>query len=112
MKQGDLRLGTTYQQATIPIGDPTGYSAVHEAVMTAFAPANVTGFLRSLDRNGVRVREFESVLERGLLGEQTQREYSRLGDGDQGQIREFYLASLEQVAPELRGRFFKLYAYY
>ena len=33
-------------------------------------------------------------------------------NGDQGQIREFYLASLERVAPELRTEFFKLYAYY
>jgi hypothetical protein len=35
-----------------------------------------------------------------------------LGNADQGQIREFYLASLEKVAPEVRQRFFKLYAYY
>jgi len=36
----------------------------------------------------------------------------KLGNADQGQIREFYLASLERVTPELRQKFFKLYAYY
>ena len=41
----------------------------------------------------------------------TAAEYGSLTNGDQGQIREFYLASLEQVSPELRSRFFKLYAY-
>ena len=38
--------------------------------------------------------------------------YQQLGNADQGQIREFYLASLERVPPELRQKFFKLYAYY
>jgi hypothetical protein len=47
-----------------------------------------------------------------LLGQATIAEYGRLGNSDQGQIREFYLASLERVAPELRQKFFKLYAYY
>ena len=47
---------------------------------------------------------------KGILGAET--EYGRLGIGDQGLIREFYLASREQVAPELRAKFFKLYAYY
>jgi hypothetical protein len=52
------------------------------------------------------------VLLKGILGAPTAGEYGRLGNGDQGQIREFYLASLEKVAPDLRTQFFKLYAYY
>jgi hypothetical protein len=47
-----------------------------------------------------------------MLGAAAAAQYNRLGNGDQGQIREFYLASLEEVAPELRTKFFKLYAYY
>ena len=39
-------------------------------------------------------------------------QYRKLSPSDQGQIRELYLASLEQVALPLRDRFFKLYAYY
>ena len=57
-------------------------------------------------------RDFEDVLRKGNLGASAAAEYSRLGNADQGQIRELYLASLERVAPELREKFFKLYAYY
>ena len=52
------------------------------------------------------------MLKAGKLGANTQAEYDRLTDGDQGQIREFYLASLEQVEVPLRDKYFKLYAYY
>ncbi len=72
----------------------------------------VPDFLRSLDRSSLRIRDFEIVLGKGLLGTSSAGDYSRLCNADQGQIREFYLASLEHVAPELRNRFFKLYAYY
>ena len=68
-------------------------------------------FLKSLERAGLRIRDFESSSQ-GQAGSSTEAEYDRLGNGDQGQIRELYLASLEQVAPELREKFFKLYAYY
>ena len=40
------------------------------------------------------------------------RKRHKLDNSDQGQIRELYLASLERVAPELREKFFRLYAYY
>jgi hypothetical protein len=38
--------------------------------------------------------------------------YKKLGNADQGQIREFYLASVEKVDPALRAKYLKLYAYY
>ncbi len=82
------------------------------AIESAFSSSRVSEFLKSLERNGVRIRHFEQVLDKGLLGSNTRGEYARLGNADQGQIREFYLASLERVSLELRNRFFKLYAYY
>ena len=102
----------TYQQAAIPVVDPATFGAVRERVSNAFAASQVNEFMRSLERASMRIREFEAVLEKGLLGGETAAAYSQLTDGDQGQIRELYLASLEQVAPELRSRYFKLYAYY
>ncbi len=72
----------------------------------------MVGFLRSLERSGLRIRDFETVLRKKMLGDQAVAEYTQLGNADQGQIREFYLASLEQVEPALRQKFFKLYAYY
>ena len=105
-------MSTMYQQAAIAIGDPKLYEAVHGSIAQAFSTDKAADFLRSVDRASVRVREFELVLGRGLLGQTTERDYGQLGPGDQGQIREFYLHSLERVAPELRQRFFRLYAYY
>jgi len=105
-------LGTTYQQAAIPIGDPDTFTAVRDAVTAALSAPRVSEFLNSLGRSSMRVRDFEAVLGKGLLGASTAASYHRLSASDQGQIRELYLASLEQVAPDLRDRFFKLYAYY
>jgi hypothetical protein len=100
------------EQPVLPIANPAAFSAVKAAIETSFSTGRVRGFLESLDRQRVRIREFESVLSKGLLGSNTAGEYEQLPDGDQGQIREFYLASLEKVAPELRQRFFRLYSYY
>jgi hypothetical protein len=100
------------EQGAIPVTDPQRYDAVQSAIETAFSAAKVRDFLKSIERAGLRIRDFELVLGKGILGAPTAGEYNRLGNGDQGLIREFYLASLEKVAPELRAKYFKLYAYY
>jgi len=105
-------LSTLNEQPILPIAEPVAFGAVKTAIEAAFSTGKVPDFLRSLDRQGVRIRDFENVLRKGLLGKQSAGEYASLPDGDQGQIRELYLASLERVAPELRQRFFRLYAYY
>ena len=107
-----LRLGTTYQQAVLTVEDPFTFTTVRSAVERAFSTAGVAEFLRAIDRANLRIREFEPVLARGLLGREIADLYARLGNADQGQIRELYLASLERVNLDLRDRFFKLYAYY
>ncbi|MDP9039925.1 MAG: hypothetical protein M3O02_11760 [Acidobacteriota bacterium] len=68
--------------------------------------------MRGTQRAGLRIRDFESVLRKSLLGTAAAADYTRMNDSDQGQIRELYLATLEKVSPELRSEFFKLYAYY
>jgi len=105
-------LGTTYQQAVLPVDDSVAFGAVRDAIANSFAAPRVADFLKSLDRSALRVRDFEAVLSKGMLGASAAGEYARLSNGDRGQIREFYLASLEKIDPELRNRFFKLYAYY
>jgi hypothetical protein len=105
-------LSALHEQAVIPVADPQAFGAVKSAIETAFSPDKVNDFLRSIQRAGLRIRDFELVLRKGLLGATTTGDYDRLGNGDQGQIREFYLASLEKVAPELRAKFLKLYSYY
>jgi hypothetical protein len=105
-------LSSMYQQPVLPISDPQTFNAVKGAVESSFSSGHVAEFLKSLERSKLRIRDFEDVLGKGNLGANTAAEYSRLGNADQGQIRELYLASLERVAPELREKFFKLYAYY
>ena len=105
-------MSTTYEKPELAVVDPHAFDAVKKAIVTAFSSGQVVDFFKSLSRAGLRVRDFESVLNQGSLGGDTIAEYNRLGNADQGQIREFYLASLEQVAPEIREKFFKLYAYY
>jgi len=105
-------LSALHEQAVIPVNDPQSFGAVRSAIETAFSSAKVKDFLKSTERAGLRIRDFELVLRKGILGAPTATEYGRLGNGDQGQIREFYLASLEKIPPALRQKFFKLYAYY
>ncbi|WP_263385001.1 hypothetical protein [Granulicella arctica] len=101
-----------YEQAVLSVEDPQRFGAVHAAIESSFSSSRVAGFMKSLQRHSLRIRDFETVLRRKMLGEPAIAEYEQLGNSDQGQIREFYLASLEQVDPELRQKFFKLYAYY
>ena len=105
-------MSSMYQQPVLPISDPPAFNAVKGAIDSSFSADHVAEFLKSLERSKLRIRDFEDVLGKGNLGASTAAEYNSLGNLDQGQIRELYLASLEQVAPELREKFFKLYAYY
>ncbi len=105
-------MSTMYEQAVLQVADPEPFGVVKAAIEASFSSGQIAAFLKSLDRSAVRIRDFQAVLSKGLLGSATVGEYGRLGNSDQGQIREFYLASLERVAPELRQKFFKLYAYY
>jgi hypothetical protein len=101
-----------FEQATIPIQDETTFATVKEGLDRAFAPSQVTSFLRSVASAKLRVRQFEAVLANGFLGAQAQTGYAALGDADRGQIREQYLRKVEHVAPEVRQKFFRLYAGY
>ncbi|HEV2646146.1 MAG TPA: hypothetical protein VGU46_07280 [Acidobacteriaceae bacterium] len=105
-------MSALHEQAELPVADPRAFGAVHSAIEAAFSPTKVQDFLKSVERAGLRIRDFESVLRKGTLGSSALAEYNSLDNGDQGQIREFYLATLEKVSPELRAKFYKLYAYY
>ena len=101
-----------FEQATIPIQDEKTFAEVKKAIDEAFAPSTVASFLRRVEGAKLRVRQFEAVLAHGFLGAQAQKSYAALGDADRGQIREQYLRQVERVAPEIRQKFFRLYASY
>jgi hypothetical protein len=106
------RSNALYERPPVAVADEPTFRTVKSAIESSFAAHNVEKFLRSLERAGIRIRDFEDVLTAGKLGVSTAVAYNKLTDGDQGQIREFYLASLEKVEPALRDKYFKLYAYY
>ncbi|HEX4066204.1 MAG TPA: hypothetical protein VHZ09_09270 [Acidobacteriaceae bacterium] len=101
-----------FEQATIPVQDEKTFAPVKQGIDQAFAAAQVAGFLRKVDGAKLRIRQFEAVLAHGLLGSPAQSGYAALGDSDRGQIREHYLRQVEHVAPEVRQKYFRLYAGY
>ena len=101
-----------FEQAELPVQDKTHFEEAKTVLEQVFAVHSVDGYLRRLQGGKVRARDFEEALRRGLLGAGISRAYAALGDSDRGQIRELYLSLVEGVAPELRARFLKVYAYY
>ncbi len=106
------RTRALYERPALSVQDEGTFREVKSAVDTRFSEAGVREFLRSLEKANLRVRNYEAVLAAGKLGPTAAVGYAKLSPSDQGQIRELYLASLEQVATPLRDRYFKLYAYY
>jgi hypothetical protein len=106
------RTTALYERPALEPQDAATFNAVKGDIETSFSGVQVKRFLESLERGGLRVREFEAVAGAGKLGLHSAAQYAKLSPGDQGMIRELYLAKLEQVEPALRKKFFKLYAYY
>jgi hypothetical protein len=101
-----------FVQTVLPIENEAHFSTVRASLESLFTSAHVAGFLKRVQRARLRVRDFEALLQRGLLGAGTAEAYRALGDSDRGQARELYLSQVEQVPLELRSRFLKIYAYY
>ena len=101
-----------FEQAAIAVQDQQVYSQLHVLIDDAFDARDVEVLLDRITRSRLRVRDFESVLERGFLGKESIRLYKALPVSDQGLTRERYLRLVEKVPQELRQRYFKAYAYY
>jgi hypothetical protein len=101
-----------FVQPVLPIEDEARFAAIKASLEPLFASSNVAGYLKRVQRSKLRVRDFEGLLQRGLLGATTAEAYKGLSDSDRGQARELYLSLVEQVGLELRGKFLKVYAYY
>ena len=101
-----------FEQAVLPVQDQMTFDQVQGALQRAFDPAQVTEFLRRMQRAKLRARQFEAILASGLLGGDASAKYAALCDSDRGQIRERYLNLVERVDPAIRAKFLKVYAYY
>jgi len=101
-----------FEQAAIAIQDQKGFKELHTQIDRKFDASEVEVFLDRVTRSRIRIRDFETVLNRGLLGKEAIVLYKALPVSDQGLTRERYLRLVEKVPVELRQRYFKAYAYY
>jgi hypothetical protein len=101
-----------FEQVAIAVQNEEGYKKLHAMIDAAFDPSYVEVFLDRVKRAKLRVRDYETILDRGLLGKEAQALYSALPVSDQGLTRERYLRLVEKVPVELRQRYLKAYAYY
>jgi hypothetical protein len=101
-----------FEQAVIAVTDGQKYAELHALIDAAFDPRDVEVFLSRAIRYKLRIRDFEGILHRGLLGKQAVALYKGLPVSDQGLTRERYLRLVEAVPQELRQRYLKAYAYY
>ena len=101
-----------FEQAVFPVKNEQGYQQLSSRIDAAFAANRTDLFLAQVAGKKLRVRQFEQVVEIGLLGKDAPEIYSSLPTSDQALIREKYLAQIEKVPMELRQRFLKVYAYY
>ena len=113
---------SSYQQAIIRIEHEKEYQELKGAIQRAVGPEKMKQFLKRVESSGIRVRDVEAVLSKGLLekvdeslaksGKSAQQLYEALTVSDQAQLREFYLSKIEEIEPALRAKFQKLYSYY
>ena len=101
-----------FEQAAFAVQNEPEYQQLASRIDAAFAANRADLFLASVAGKKLRVRQFELVLARGLLGQDSPELYKSLPTSDQALIREKYLARIEKVPVELRQRFLKIYAYY
>jgi hypothetical protein len=107
-----------FEQATIKVEKEKEFEALKAAINCAFVPENVQKYLKQVASAGIRIRDFDLVLAKGILekvagSEQPAKNlYAALTLTDQAQMKEFYLSKIEEVGPDLRAKFQKIYQYY
>ena len=104
-------------QAPIAIDDAESFGQLRSMINSALSPGNINKFFKELASHKVRIRDFEEVLQKGLLKAARPAAgdafsiYSALSLPDRGQIREHYLTLIEDVDGKVRDRFKQLYRY-
>ncbi len=111
-----------YQQAQIAVQKTEEFEQLKSAIERVFGSEALAKFYRRLESKDVRAREFERIVNSGLLEQAdatlarsgtTARElYGSLSLSDQALMREFYLERIEQVDAKAREKFNKVYRYY
>jgi hypothetical protein len=111
---------STFQQAGIPVEKVSEFGELKAGIERVFSPAVIEKFFAKLESKGIRVRQFEKVLDKKLLERfdpqlkqrGARKLYDALSVADQSQMRELYLRALEQVDDAVRTKFYKIYVMY
>ena len=101
-----------FEQVAIAVQDQQGFERLHALIDAAFDLRDVEVLLTRVRRARLRIRDYESVLKRGLLGKEAPGLYASLPTSDKALTRERYLRLVEKVPQDLRQRYLKVYAYY
>ena len=103
-----------FERAEIPVVNATSFEMLKSAIGQAFGE-QVDRTLKSMESAGVQIRNAEKVIADHLrvdkLNGSAWELYSQLSLSDQGQIREYYLTKVEELDPELRRKYKKLFRY-
>ena len=110
-----------YQQAQIAVTKTEDFDQLKSALERIFS-SSVEKFYSKLQSRTVYVREFEKVLDQGILesvdsglakSEKSAKAfYESLTVSDQALMREFYLERIEKVDTKVRQKYQKVYRYY
>jgi hypothetical protein len=108
-----------FEQAAIKVEKEKEFGELKAAINRAFALGVVEKYLKRVASVGIRIRDFDSVLAKGVLervgaltGQKAKDLYEALTIPDRAQMKEFYLFKIEEVGPELRAKYQKIYQYY
>jgi hypothetical protein len=101
-----------FEQAVFAVQNEQQFQQMAARIDQSLAANRADLFLASVAGKKLRIRHFEQVLAKGLMGKDAPALYNSLPISDQSLIREKYLEAIEKVPGELRQRFLKLYAYY
>ena len=108
-----------FEQATIKVEKEKEFEELKAAINRAFTSESVQKYLKRVASAVIRIRDFDSVLAKELLervgalaGQKAKGLYVALTITDRAQMKEFYLSKIEEVGPELRAKYQKIYQYY
>jgi len=101
-----------FEQAAIKVEKEKEFEELKAAIERVFHPQAVEMFLKKVQGKRIRIRDFDALVQRGVLNRGTQELYQALSVSDQAQVRELYLFRVEEVEPRLRTKFHKIYQYY
>jgi hypothetical protein len=111
-----------YQQAQIAVTKTEDFEQLKAALDRIFSTEAVEKFYGKLQSRTVYVREFEKIVDLGILesvdgalaksGKPAKALYEALTISDQALMREFYLERIEKVDTKVRQKYQKVYRYY